>query len=507
MKVRPVPAQGRAGLLALVAAAAAASVLWPSLESLHEIWQQIHDYRHGYLIAAVAAGWFGLTVRGLWRAPARPSLAGSALLGAALLLWLIALNANSLMLHQLLVPVIVWAAVLAAAGWRAARRALLPVAFLYFAIPIWEHALPVLQRMSVLATETLLALLGVPAEVREYKVTIPEGTFRIVEGCSGKRYFMVTLAIAVLAASVNHLRQWRFLAFVAVCGVLALVANWVRIVIVIYAGHVTDMQHYLVAVEHVTFGNAVFAVLLLIVFLLARLASRGAQPADATAASASGSAGQLPDGSVTWCTTVPLALLLATLGLAHVRANATPAAVDLGSLPLATGTWQGPLPPQPAWQPAYREPDAERRAAYTSEAGAVEVYANGYAEQRQGRELVSHGNTLLAPGAWERVWPPTITRIAPPPFGLAAFEARSADGSLWLIAYTFKIGSWITSSGVLAQLAYGAQSLLGPAPAGVIALAVRCEKNCEAARALAAAFWDDMSGPLLAIVADGSGLR
>src|SRR5262249_55541359 len=142
--------------------------------------------------------------------------------------------------------------------------------------------------------------------------------------------------------------------------------------------------------------------------------------------------------------------------------------------------------------PQYVGPDNARRVAYRSNAGTVEVYANVYGEQRQGKELVSYDNTLLAPGAWERDWP-QVTRTLPTKVPqLASFEARADDGSRWLIAYVFKVGAGRVRSEPSAQLAYGALSFLRPTPAGVIALATRCNENCEAARALVTSFWDDM---------------
>ena len=498
----PVPTRARSGLLAALAVAAAVIALRPTLISLHELWVGIFDYSHGYLIAGVSIAWLALVLRKHWADPARPSLLGGVLLALGLCAWLVAYNANSLILHQLLAPVIMCCAVFATTGWSVARSTIPPLAFVWFAMPVWEYLLPVLQRLSVFATENTLALLGVPVDVQEYTVTIPEGTFQIIEGCSGKRFFMVALALGTLAGTVSGLRHRRLVAFVALSGALALVANWIRIAIVIYVGHATNMQHYIVAVEHRTLGHVVFGVLMVVIALLARWwapaaagRSENAHVVGATASPATPSA--------FWPAAVPLGLLLATIALTEARASTGIRTAELGTLPVAVGTWQGPLPAQPDWAPTFQGPDAERRAAYRSADGTVEVYVAAYAEQRQGRELVHHRNTLLAPGAWHRAWPATTTRIAGRAAApLAAFEARSADGGLWLLAYTFSVGGWRTTSEPLAQLAYGVRSLVKPVPAGVLALATRCHSNCERARALVTSFWDDMSLPILDVVPD-----
>jgi EpsI family protein len=487
--------------------------LWPSIQTLREVWHSVEDYKHGYVIVAIATGWFAVASSRVWAMPVRPSLAGMGVLVASLAIWMVGYNANSVIVHQMLVPVVVCASMYAAVGWSVTARLVAPVAFLYFAVPVWEYALPTLQQLSVSVSETMLGWIGVPAQVHENTVTIPEGTFQIIEGCSGKRYFMIAPAIGMLAAAAYRLSGWRFAVPVVGAALLAPVANWLRIVTVIYAGHVTDMQHYLVAKEHATFGNIVFGLLIAAVILLANaiaprryaaLANAIAPRLDA-ALSLSRTASSDTQGisaiSPKWAA-VSFALLLAVFAITQVRANAVLKPAVLGSLPLATGKWQGPLPPRPQWQPAYVQPDAEVRASYSSAEGSVEVYANGYGEQHQGRELVYFGNTLLAPGLWHRAWPPTLTPIGSAKPRLAAYEATAGDGSLWLVAYTYEVGGWAATSEPLAQLGYGVKSFLEPAPSGVIAFASRCDKNCETARILVTRFWDDMSARMLGLLPD-----
>lgn len=83
-------------------------------------------------------------------------------LAVVLFAWVVGVCANSLIAHQMLFPLAVvrcWSAT----GLQQARHAAAPIAFLYFATPIWEYAVPVLQRLSVAATETALGWLGVSA--------------------------------------------------------------------------------------------------------------------------------------------------------------------------------------------------------------------------------------------------------------------------------------------------------------------------------------------------------
>lgn len=491
----------RTGPLTLGLAALATAALWPSLASLIRFWGEIHDYQHGYVIAAVSVIWLVLVARWQWSARPQPSLPGLGALAAVLFAWVVGVCANSLIAHQMLFPLAVWCAVWSATGLRQARHAAAPIAFLYFATPVWEYTVPFLQRLSVAATETALAWLGVSAEVHETFVSIRGGIFHIAEGCSGKRYFIVTLAVAVLGAAIYRMRGVRALAYVLACGVLALVANWIRIIIVIYAGHIAGMQTYLVAVEHLTLGNVIFVCLLVLVLFLARaVAPAGTATAhrrwtsDLFSGTAARGRSALPVAATA------AALLVSAFAAAYPRDANSLHGVSPGGLPLATGRWQGPLPGTPAWAPNYVGAAGERRASYSSGAGTVELYVNVYGTQHQGKELVQYANTLLAPGTWQRAWPQATQPLSQQLPSLASFEARSDDGTRWLLAYLYDVGGWYTSREPLAQLAYGLQAIRRPVASGVVALAVRCDADCTAARALATTFWDDMSGSILGML-------
>lgn len=489
-------------LLPLVLTLAAAVVtLWPSLRSLLAYWAEVRDYQHGYLIAPLAIAWVGLV---LWRFPVgqlRVSTRAFAALAVVLLVWLVAVRGGIDILHQLLWPFALWLAACAVGGWSLGRRLFQPIAFLYFAVPVWDYTLPVLQRLSIFCSERMLAMLGVSAVVTEYHVTIPEGAFAIVEGCSGKRYFMVTLALAWLAIALNRVPWPRAFWFLAASAWLALLMNWVRIVIVIYAGHMSNMQHYLVAVEHETLGSFMFIVLLAVVLLLARRLGG----ADGT----QGVSGQFSADN----STVRLAAILPTLGVLVltgllVRRSHAAVAPDAAAftLPLSTSRWQGPLPQASSWFPDYTGADAERRASYRTRDEAVEVYANLYRTQGAGRELIRYGNNLAAPEGWERPWLTPLRRLGANDLALGSFSIRGPAGDEWLLARTFVVGPRAHWHEVGAKLAYGWGSIWHATPSGVIALAVRCgPANCDRAQAVIADFWDNQGSLLQAMVSAGTG--
>jgi EpsI family protein len=496
----------RLRLPVLAALAAAAAAIWPTWPPLVRTWLGMADYHHGSLLAVFLAGW--LYRRGASLPPAAPraSMTAAGLLLATLLGWLIAWRAASSIGQQIMAPPILWLAVWASCGRPVAARIAAPLACLYFAIPVWELLLPALQHLTIAVTETALGDLGVPVVINGAFVTIPEGTFQIVEGCAGKRYLIVALTVAALLAGTAGMRWRRALGYLAITAALALLTNWLRVMTVIYAGHVTDMQSYLVAREHVSIGWAMFAVLVAIVCLIGRrLAPHSAagQP-DSTPFAGSRHAGQratpLPSETAPGVLAtlmhsgVPAALLVlsvAPLAQLYARYALAPGPVSpAAQLPTAAGSWSGPLAPDLRWMPRYPGASSVSRASYSSARGAVQVFVAEYQTQREGAKLISYDNRLLGTD-WLRLEAgPLDTPGAPSPAGkAAALWATTPDREAWLVSYLYQVDGIMTASPVLAQLAYGTLSWRGPLPMRLLALAAPCESSCEEAQRRLDEFW------------------
>jgi len=465
--------------------------LWPTVASLASIWRDMFDYHHGVVIALIAIVWLWRLGRELDACSVRPVRAALPLVAVALLIWAIAYRANSELMQQVLFPVIAILAVYAAMGPQVARRAAAPIAYLYFAIPLWEQLLPFLQSLTTTVAEAVLGLMGVPTQVEGHHVTIPSGHFSIVEGCSGKRYLMISLAFAALAGAIERLRWRRMLALLSIAAGLAMVTNWLRVVTIIYAGHVTEMQSYLVAHEHRSFGYALFIPLLLAILWTARRIARAEQPAAAPQVVAETAVRTRP---ADWALVMALTALPV---LVWARAANQDAGAQLAAMPVVTGAWQGPLPPAVAWHPRFINPSQERRAAYSVDGQRIEIYMNLYATQSQGRELVFHRNSFAPPEKFT-VIRRLPARSATPP---AVVVADSA-GTRWVITHIYEVGGWVTASEPAAQFYYGMHAIVRPVPAGALAVAVRCEDDCNKTEEALDKFWRDHSGELVALVPD-----
>jgi exosortase A len=468
--------------------------LWPAFASLARIWRDMFDYHHGILIAVVALAWLWRIRREIDASSVRPVRAALPLVAIALLAWTIAYRANSELMQQMLLPIIPILAVYAAAGPQVCRRVAAPIAYLYFAIPLWEQLLPYLQALTTAVAESVLGALGVPTQVEGHHVTIPSGRFSIIEGCSGKRYLVIALAFGALAAAIEGLRWRRTLALLAVATGLALLTNWLRVVTVIYVGHVTQMQHYLVAHEHMSFGYALFVPLLLAILWVSRRICRGQSDQPVARAAAEVERRSRP---ADWAIVMGLVVLPI---LVWARVPEQNAVVHLAAMPVATGAWQGPLPAAEAWQPRFVDPAEERRAAYAVDGQRIEVYVNVYGVQTPGRELVFHRNSV-APIDRYTLIRRVPARSATPPAEVVA-ESGLSGGTRWVVTHTYKVGGWLTTSPGLAQVYYGLHAIVRPVPGGTLAIATRCDADCDSAERAIDEFWREHSGELVGLIPD-----
>ena len=454
------------------------ALYWPTALSYALLWTD-HDnpsYTHGYLIAAMCLALIYTRRNGLTGPKQRASPGVYVALVLLGLGWLLAYRAGIQSAHQLLFPIILWTAIYAVFGARIGGSCLFAVAFLYFALPIWGVINGVLQSLTVAATHLILLLIGLPARFDGNFVEIPEGTFAIEGGCSGLHFMVVGLAIAAYYGELHRDTPRNRMLLVGLAGALALLSNWVRVSVIIEAGHLTHMQTYLVRVSHYGFGWVVFAVAMAVFFLLASRLPARADVSSATSAASDASMGWRPFSLAPLAALAVLALAPA-LSWVAMHGDATAVAANLAPVPVPG--WSGPLAASSPWRPIFIGADRERFATYERGARVVEWYTADYAFQRQGRKLLGYYNSIIGRGAF-MVLDQGIE--ADPSQRFVSLELRDEEGSQSLIWYAYRIGGRAMTSALYAQLWYGATSLTGPVDSQIVAIRAKCEPDCAAAR-------------------------
>lgn len=383
-------------LFPLIAFAALGGLTWQIWGEVFRRWLVFEQsYSHGLLVFGVS---LVLIARHLLRN--RPVLAPSyPWLGALLGLLVIYLLGHALLIQafqQLVLLPLFWSVLAVFWGWRQAKYFLIPLALIFFAMPIWETIRMPLQVLTAGVNHMALGLIGIEFVIDELFVRLPGiGIFEIARGCSGLNYLLVGLTLGALMGEQHHhgLKN-RALLLIMAAG-LSLLANWVRVLTIIYVGYQSNMEAALID-DHATFGWVVFAVSMVPLFWLGFRLAPGPLPGESNLRGAG-----LRQGAT------PLVLVLVLTGSSIVLvtppsiADRAPSA-GLTMSPFSGGDW-APLFRQKLnnWQPEVRNGDAQWVKTFAQQTGGAEkttqsvlIGLYSYHYQRPGAELVQYGNNL-----------------------------------------------------------------------------------------------------------------
>ena len=455
-----------------------AGLFWPTSIEIADLWQDTvrRRYTHGWLVLGIAV-WL------IWRDRARlraiemaPPSFGWCVVAIGSVGWLVGFNAGLLAMTMLALPLLALATIWAAGGSGLAGRVAFPVLYLYFAFPVWEMINPLLQSVTALVNVWLTRIAGIPVTMEGNVIQIPAGSFEIAGGCSGLHFFIVALAIAALQGELDR-DDWRTRwLLLGIAGVLALVTNWLRVFIIIVAGQLTDMQHFLVRVDHYYFGWFLFVFALgLYLYLSSRVPRRSRKE------SSSMPPGAASSGRVLIFTVLSLAALAS--GPVWSFAETGPAAQPAELAPPSLRGWTGPGLNLTDWHPVFANSDEEFLVSYHDESGGdVALYHAVFFSQRQGKELRGYGNSVLGEHYQQKE---IHRRELVVPGGVVAVTEQLAAGAgqydllVWSL---FAVDGNPDTMDFASQLAYGIRSLRQSPIASVVAFAAECRPDCDSAR-------------------------
>jgi len=468
------------GLIALTAAA-----YWPTSLSLLTTWVDVEreTYLHGLVIAAMS--FWMLFNRRQRMVAATPSCNrfGALILTVLSGCWLIAYQSNIQVAHQAILVAIFLAVIYATLGRSIAEVCTFPIGFLFIAVPVWQGINGVLQTVTVRVVHMLLRSVGISSDYSGALISLRAGDFEVTEGCTGLGFILIALAIAGFYGELVGATRKQRIGMTALAVGLSLVANWARVVIIVMAGHLTQMQSYLVTESHYWFGWVLFAGTMVMFLFIERNVGQFAHAPRNTVRSVG-----RPSLRRMGAFGIGLWLGPALAVWANHRGMAT---VPQYSLPALEQPWLGPTSADGTWRPIFQGVDQEQLGSYRRDDRTVDAYRAVYRMQRQGKKLIAWGNNPLGSE------PVTLVRSATISFeGRPFVESVTEDEGQqrWLVWYSYRIGERSYAQPVSAQLAYGLASLLAPTPSSVLVFRTRCrQSDCADAHA---ALIDLVSAPM-----------
>lgn len=244
------------GILALIVL-----LFYPSFRDLFAVWT-VWDQSQSHGIPVVL-----MFVYFLWKTMPWPSaekiggerfFVASALM-VCVLLWIVFYVVKIKILHELLLMPILIAALALVFGlktvWSHRVLLLLPI----YVIPIWDFINDYLVFLSSTVVAEMVRAIKLPALINGNNIQIPSGHIVIADGCSGLRYFIISLCLAHTVSYMNGYKEKGLLACLLIAALLGLITNWLRIFLLICIGYSTEMKSSLME-DHEAFGWVLFAI-------------------------------------------------------------------------------------------------------------------------------------------------------------------------------------------------------------------------------------------------------
>jgi exosortase A len=469
------------------------------------IWNQlkIGEYAHGYLVVAISLYLVYRQRRVLSGLTPCPSITALPVIAAAALLWLMATLVDVMVLQPVALLLLILSVIWAGLGPRITRHLLLPVLFIGFALPIWSSLSVVLQQVTTDVVFWLARFSEVPVMRQDHVLILPSGQLSVEEACSGLRYLLAALTLGVLYAYLNYSRLSARVLVVLVAAAAAILANILRVFIVVYLAYVTRMQHPLVH-DHLNLGWMLFGGLVFLLLLLDLGFSRpvaGADPTDADIAPAV-RCKHGPFGRA-MLFVASLLLIASAPVLARWAQQSLPVAGDTRLFfPTAVQGWSGPSETRDDWMPEYHGAVADLRA-YHRDGDEVYVYIGYYPRQSQGRELINELNRIANDGVWQTE-PRSERAVSVDDRPVLERVIISPTGKQRLVWYWYHVGGRQTTNRYMAKALEVLGLVTGRHQAFVTAVAVDIVTGENDAKRLLHDFVSVMEQPIARMM-DGNG--
>ena len=230
----------RAVLRMLPVAALVIWAYWHPLARWETVWRhQSGAWGHGYLIPVIAI--LIAHYRLQERAPRRMERCAWGLLFilAGVVMRILWYMLNRVYPSEITFVLVVAGVILWLLGWEMFRALWVSAAYLLLMIP-WDPkyyegvALP-LQRLSAMATETMLWLVGMPVERTDNVLNLASGPLTVAGACSGLHLLFAFVALGVMMAFIYRRPAWERLLIVGSSVPIAVFCNFVRVTLMALA--------------------------------------------------------------------------------------------------------------------------------------------------------------------------------------------------------------------------------------------------------------------------------
>ncbi len=450
------PAQAipwRQAVLALAVTWLAVVVLYrETAMAMVDLWSSSETFTHGFLVPPISL-WLIWRIRhDVARLAPRPNLWALIFLAGVGFGWLLGEVAAVGVVAQFAFTAMLVLSVPAVLGVRVAREMTFPLAFLFFAVPFGEFALPQMMEWTASFTIFALRLTGIPVFREGLQFVIPSGHWSVVEACSGVRYLIASFVVGTLFAYLTYQSTRRRVIFAFVSLLVPLVANWLRAYIIVMLGHLSGNK-LAVGVDHLIYGWVFFGVVVMLMFWIGarwredEVISRVRQAGDDIGIQGVGASSLFAAMAVIVVTSVWPILEW------RIRKDVSPPVAQIEEIESVPG-WSA-ADGFTTWKPRFEDASAVVQRDYSNGEQVVGLYIAYYRNQDYDRKMVSSTNVMVTSNdpVWARVVSGTKQiELGSQSLNVRSAELRSYDSSRMVVWQWYWVNGQLTASDHLAKV-------------------------------------------------------
>lgn len=317
------------------------------------------------------------------------------------LLMLLATLASLGQLQQLSLFLITCALLTTVYGFKILKDLFLPLFILLLTLPVWNILQIPLRELSTSVSFFIVDQLNFAIIRDGFNLITPQGTFIVEQACSGLGFFLVSALYAIFITLFNQLTYRAGFLFVTIAVAMAVIANWIRIIIIIIVGSQTNMQHFVVQ-DHLTFGWFVFvACYLPIIWIgLHYFDAKSFDQQSVQTKKKKNSTSHSFQHYKRYLFSVSALLLL--LSSAYLFFSSRFDADYQFSLPQLTNyqLLRANKTSSPNWHPTSHGASSELFSYFLQDKLLIQVYLANYTWQKQGKEMIFVENSLFDQQRW-----------------------------------------------------------------------------------------------------------
>jgi len=417
-----------------------AVVYQDALRAMEAIWSTSDTFAHGYFILPISLWLVWREKENFLQSSVQPGWLALPLLVASLFVWLFAYSADINVLGQLSavtsLVLLIWLVI----GNKLAWRYKFPLIYLFFAVPMGENLIPLLQDVTAWFTVFFLKLNGIPVYVDGLYIQIPTGMFEVAVACSGIRYLIASVAVGTLFSYLTYNKTYKKILFVLFALTLPIVANGIRAYGIVAIAYYSDMK-YATGADHLVYGWLFFGVVIMLMFWVGGFFADKVQATKRSDKEMLGAEAQMKFSKYALLPLLSLPLLLLTFFVL----NSIPS-VNLNEDNMtAEGTSSWGIHFEDAYEKAYQR----------NEQG-VEVFQAIYGNKQSKGELIVWQNVTHDYDRWTIVAKKKLVLNDKP---VMLVHLRTIDGRPRSYLYQYKVGDFYTVSENKAKLMQAWNSL------------------------------------------------